>query len=93
MNAAHAQLFVSRQVETRRRMQAEYERKMMAIRQDTAQKQADEAKRQQQRCVQISRLQSATEVCSYRFASAVEKVAHLKWRETTCFSPTHASLT
>ena len=73
MNAAHAQLFVSRQVETRRRMQAEYERKMTAIRQDTAQKQADEVKRQQQRSAQISRLQSATEVCSCKFASAVEK--------------------
>jgi len=93
MNAAHAQLFVSWQVETRRRMQAEYERKMTTIRQDTAQKQADDAKRQQQRSAQISRLQSATEVCICNFASAVEKLAHLKWRETTCcFSCTHASL-
>lgn len=50
------------QVETRRRMQAEYERKMAAIRAGTAQKQTDEAKRQQQRSAQLSRLQSATEV-------------------------------
>ncbi len=53
---------LSLQVETRRRLQAEYERKMAAIRADTAQKQAAEAKRQQQRSAQISRLQTATEV-------------------------------
>ncbi len=43
-------------------MQAEYERKMAAIRADTAQKEAAEAKRQQQRSAQIIRLQTATEV-------------------------------
>ncbi|CAL5224468.1 g7160 [Coccomyxa viridis] len=48
-------------VETRRRLQAEYERKMAAIRADTAQKEAAEAKRQQQRSAQIIRLQTATE--------------------------------
>ena len=50
------------QVETRKRMQAEYERKMTAMRADTAQKQADEAKRLQQRSAAISRLHTATEV-------------------------------
>ena len=49
-------------METRRRLQAEYERKMAAIRADTAQKEAAEAKRQQQRSAQIIRLQTATEV-------------------------------
>lgn len=43
-------------------MQAEYERKMMAIRTATAQKQAEEAKRQQQSAATLTRLQSATEV-------------------------------
>ena len=53
------------QVETRKRMQREYERKMASIRDATAQKQADEAKRQQQRKAAISRLQTATEVGVY----------------------------
>ncbi len=43
-------------------MQAEYGRKMAAMRADTAQKQADEAKRLQQRSAAISRLHTATEV-------------------------------
>ena len=64
------------QVETRRRLQAEYERKMAAIRADTAQKQAAEAKRQQQRSAQISRLQSATEVPKPPFQQLQEREAH-----------------
>lgn len=51
----------------------EYERKMASIRDATAQKQADEAKRQQQRKAAISRLQTATEVgaksCHYAHVS------------------------
>ncbi len=57
----------SLQVETRKRMQREYERKMASIRDATAQKQADETKRQQQRKAAISRLQNATEVRAVPF--------------------------
>ena len=48
-------------------MQREYERKMASIRDATAQKQADETKRQQQRKAAISRLQTATEVGLYHY--------------------------
>ena len=69
------------QVETRKRMQAEYERKMTAMRADTARKQADEAKRLQQRSAAISRLHTATEVqpgpvleyicCAFNFSANI----------------------
>ena len=51
-------------------MQREYERKMASIRDATAQKQADETKRQQQRKAAISRLQNATEVRAVPFHHA-----------------------
>ncbi|CAK0785614.1 hypothetical protein CVIRNUC_008825 [Coccomyxa viridis] len=61
MNSPRPQNIFDLAVETRKRMQREYERKMASIRDATAQKQADETKRQQQRKAAISRLQNATE--------------------------------